>query len=148
MFCVTESCIDALTPVLPFCYGFLSLVLFQWYVSYLLAYRTSLRVSWVGYASFDTTRGAYLAVKVIETFLGDRHPGYACTEKNDEDPTWLKLKWGVAIASRALDWSSCRNGFDGGLVSQISHDTLRFELYSVCRVPVFQLRNVSQPGFT
>ena len=90
-----------------------------------------MRVSWAGYASFDTTRGAYLAVKVIETFLGDRHPGYACTEKNDEDPTWLKLKWGVAIASRALDWSSCRNGFDGGLVSQISHDTLRFELYSV-----------------
>lgn len=89
----------------------------------MLAYITALRVLWIGYASCDTARGACLAVNVIKTFMGDGCPEFAFTENKVGYPIWLKLKWGVAIASRALDvWTSCRNGFNGDLVSRKDHD--------------------------
>ncbi|CAM9309409.1 unnamed protein product [Laminaria digitata] len=43
---------------------------------------------------------------------GDRYLVCVGTEKTGGDPTWLKLKWGVAIASPSLDaWTAVKNGF-------------------------------------
>lgn len=84
----------------------------------MVVYTKSLRAKWTGHDDFDTTRGAYLAVEAVRMFWGDKCPGYVGTEGEGEDPAWLKLKWGVAIASRSLDaWAAARNGFDVDMVS-------------------------------
>ena len=55
-----------------------------------------------GLVEYETTCGARLGVEVITTFRGDRCSSYeGPNSKDGDDPTWLKLKWGVAIASPA-----------------------------------------------
>ena len=105
---------------LPDSVCFFFLVLPQGYVDNLVEYIRQLSSSWVGHAEYDTTCGARLGVEVITTFWGDRCPSYVGPNSKDgDDPTWLKLKWGVAIASRSLDaWTAAKNNFS---VDAVSH---------------------------
>eukprot|EP00904_Undaria_pinnatifida_P011040 jgi/Undpi1/7066/HiC_scaffold_21.g09540.m1 len=83
------------------------------YVDELVTYLKTLADDWIGHAAYDTAYGAFLAVNVVKTFMGENYPGYTIDHDSNEEPLWLRLKWGVAIASRALDvWTSCRHGID------------------------------------
>lgn len=88
-----------------------------------MAYITELRETWNGHTEHDSSRGAHLALEVVKVFWGDLCTGYRGTEKEGEDPVWLKLKWGVAIASRALDaWTAASNGFEVDMVRHQRRD--------------------------
>ena len=96
-----------------------SLVLLQGYVEDLVTYVKTLKASWKDYPDYDTTRSAFLVVEVVKMFSGDEYVGCVGTEKTGGGPTWLKLKWGVAIASRTLDaWTAAKNGFQVDMVRQ------------------------------
>lgn len=89
------------------------LFLLQIYVDELVTYLKTLANDWIGHAAYDTAYGAFLAVNVVKTFMGENYAGYTIDHDGNKDPLWLRLKWGVAIASRALDvWTSCRHGID------------------------------------
>ena len=107
------------TYMLLLCFVLFSPVLPQEYVDVLVTYVKELHTRWAGHAEYDNTRGACLAVEVITMFWGDRCPSYVdTTGKVGGDPAWLKLKWGVAIASRALDaWTAAKNNLQVDAVS-------------------------------
>ena len=86
-----------------------------------MAYLNTFADDWIGHAACDTAYGASLAVDVVKTFMGKNFTGYAIGDDDDEEPLWLRLKWGVAIASRALDvWTSCRHRNDDASVRRRS----------------------------
>lgn len=76
------------------------------------------RDRWSAHDSDEGTEfGASLAVEVVQTLRGGDRPNVAQRETPDGEPEWLKLKWGIAIAARALDaCSASANGYGGDMV--------------------------------
>lgn len=91
----------------------------QGYVDDLISYVKKKKDSWSRRDERDANFGASLAVDVVKTLSGGDCPKEACEGKPHGEPEWLRLKWGIAIAARALDVCSARvNTYCGDMVSQ------------------------------
>ena len=84
-------------------------------------YIEELQAKWIGVPAADEAKhGTSLAVDIVRTLLGPGDKGYreGEEEKKGQDPLWRRLKWGVAIAARALDvWSAPPDLSDKNMVS-------------------------------
>lgn len=80
----------------------------QRYTGYLISYVDGLKASWGRIdAAGATAHGISLAVDVVQTFLGPLRADYNPDQEEGDEPLWRRLKWGTAIAARALDvWSA------------------------------------------
>lgn len=104
-----------LLPKLP------SMLPLQRYVQDLISFVRTQQNSWSGREDSDTDFGVSLAVDVITTLQGKDTQAGAKAGKSNGEPMWLKLKWGMAVASRALDvWSARVNNCTVDMVNERS----------------------------
>lgn len=110
------------TPECCHCHRNAQLILsLQGYVRDFIIYVRTQQNNWSGRDDSDTAFGASLAVDVVKTLQGNVAEAAATEENSDVEPMWLKLKWGIAIAARALDvWSARTNNCSLDMVSELS----------------------------
>lgn len=91
----------------------------------LLALVNSAEAEWKGRRVDDQAHGMKLAVSVVRILMGPSIVDVPEMRRGVElgnEPDWLRLKWGLVIASRSLDVLEAQSmGLEGeALVSQVS----------------------------
>ena len=99
----------------------------QKYTDSLVCYIDKL-ITWGGLqAGQGDAYGTSLAVRVVQALLGPEKAGNRRRQKKGGEPLWLRLKWGIAIASRAFDvWSAPSSLPNVDMVSGIACAHCRF----------------------
>ena len=103
-------------------------LLLQDLVDFLIDYIKEKRDRWSAHDNDEGTEfGASLAVEVVQTLRGGDRSNVGPGETPDIEPEWLKLKWGIAIAARALDVCSASGNSYGGDMVRKRRWRYRFE---------------------
>lgn len=72
----------------------------QRYTDRFIAYVDELKLTW---DNQEPEHGISLAVSVVRELRGPSKAGCGRDQEKGREPAWLELKWGIALAARALD---------------------------------------------
>lgn len=72
----------------------------QRYTDRFIAYVDELKLTW---DDPEPEHGISLAVSVVRELRGPSKAGRGLDQEDGREPAWLELKWGIALAARALD---------------------------------------------
>ena len=70
----------------------------------MVSYVDALKSKWRGVPTHQKlAHGVSLALDVVRTLRGPSKVGCGLGIEDGSEPLWLQLKWGIALAARALD---------------------------------------------